>query len=81
MKLFHEVPDTQAIMLTRGAYRQVPVYYRGERVYVKYGSGFVRLMAHGGTSCPNVRWDDMEQHDKIVRGVGKFSEPVWKGPQ
>ena len=79
MELFHEVPDTQAIMLTRGVYRQVPVYHRGERVYVKYGGGFVRLMAHGDTSCPSVRWEAMVEHDNIHKTSGRFGEPLWKG--
>jgi hypothetical protein len=57
MNFFTIIPEAQGIIHSRGVYRQVPLYQRGDgRVYAKIGSGFVRLSQGGATSAPNVKW-------------------------
>lgn len=58
MPLFHEIPEAQIITRSRGVYKQVKLYRRGDDLYAGHGSGFVRLLAGGGTSAPNVSWQD-----------------------
>ena len=59
--LFHLIEDATVIIRTkRGVYRQSTVYRRGERVFAKHGGGFIRLMAHEGTSCADVLWSDLD---------------------
>lgn len=62
--LFHVIDGAQAILCSKGVYRQVALYRREDRVYAKWGSGFVRLGSDGGTSVPHVSWraiDGMKQ--------------------
>ena len=60
MKFFTEIPEAQAIVHARGVYRQVPLYGRGDQVFAKYGSGFVRLSTGGATSATSVRWSEFD---------------------
>lgn len=60
MNFITAIPEGQAIVHSRGVYRQVPLYERGGKVYAKYGGGFVRLSSGGATSAPNVRWADLD---------------------
>jgi hypothetical protein len=59
MEFFTAIPEGQAIIYANGVYRQTALYMRGERVYAKYGSGFVRLSQGGSTSHPKFRWADL----------------------
>lgn len=54
--LFHEIPDAQVILRSKGVFRQAKLFRRGEHVYAAWGSGFIRLLAHSGTSLPAVSW-------------------------
>lgn len=58
MPLFHEIPEAQIVTRSKGVYKQVKLYRRGGDLYAGHGSGFVRLLAGGGTSAPNVSWQD-----------------------
>jgi hypothetical protein len=68
MNFFTIIPDAQAIIHSGGVYRQAQLYLRGDRIYAKYGSGFVRLAQGGSTSAPKIRWSDM------YCGEGAYSE-------
>ena len=59
MDFFTAIQEAQAIIHSRGVYRQVPLFTRAGHVYAKQGSGFVRLMQGGTTSSPNGRWIDI----------------------
>ena len=59
MDFFTAIQEAQAILHSRGVYRQVPLFERGGHVYAKQGQGFVRLMAGGTTSTPNGKWIDI----------------------
>lgn len=60
MDLFHEIAEGVAVLRTRGVYRQSKIYRRGDDVFAAQGSGYVRLLSHGGTTVPNTTWLDVE---------------------
>jgi hypothetical protein len=66
MDYFTIVEDTKAVVVSKGRYQQVDVYRRGTNVYVRMGGAFIRCLASGGTSVPNVRVEAMDAHDRIV---------------
>jgi hypothetical protein len=68
MQFFTIIPDAQAIVHSRGVYRQVPLYQRGNTIYAKHGGGYIRLSRGGGTSHPNVKWADIDTP------IGKWTE-------
>ncbi|WP_299663868.1 hypothetical protein [uncultured Ruegeria sp.] len=63
MKFFTAITDAFGIIYSKGVYRQVPLYIRGERIYAKSGSGFIRLLQGGGTSAPNTKWYELDLGD------------------
>lgn len=69
MPLFHEIPEAQIVTRSKGVYKQVKLYRRGGDIYAGHGSGFVRLLAGGGTSAPNVSWQDPYLTDANAMGV------------
>ena len=75
MNFFTAIPEGQAIVHARGVYRQVPLYARGEKVYAKYGGGFVRLSYGGATSNANVRWAEYDA------GLGIITETGMRAPE
>lgn len=61
MDRFHIIDEGVVVLRLRGKrFRQSNVYRRGAMVYAGIGSEFVRLIAHGGTSDPQVGWLDIE---------------------
>jgi hypothetical protein len=78
--LFHEVPDAQVVLRTKGVYRQAKVYRRGQCIYAAQGSGFIRLLSHSGTSAPNTSWQ-VGEHAAAPReldlGLARNSTPKW----
>ena len=57
MDRFQIIDDSAVVLRSRGVFRQVPVFRRGETLYAKQGSGFVQLRQGGGTSVPSMTWD------------------------
>lgn len=47
--LFTIIPTAQAIVRKKGVYRQCDVYRRGDEMYCKVGSGFIRILQQGTT--------------------------------
>lgn len=76
--LFHEIPDAQVILRSKGVYRQAKLFRRGEDVFAAWGSGFIRLLSAGGTTVPTVHYLDfgLRGHD-VVLADGKA--PKWGG--
>lgn len=68
-ELFHIVDDCQIILICKGVYRQTNVYRRNDKIYAKWGSGFVRLLASGGTSKTDVRWESLPDDPAISRST------------
>lgn len=70
--LFHEIPEAQAVLRSKGVYRQVKMFRRGDGVYAAWGSGYIRLLGGSGTSVPAVSWSS---DDYPV----STQAPVWRG--
>lgn len=64
--LFHEIPDAQVILRSKGVFKQAKLFRRGEDVYAAWGSGFIRLLKHSGTTVPTVSWLVDSIHDPAV---------------
>lgn len=54
IELFHIIPEAVAVVRSKGTFFQKDVYRRGNRLYFKFGSGFVRIGAGDATSKPGV---------------------------
>jgi hypothetical protein len=59
MNLFHRIDDAQAIIRAKGGvFKQVELYRRNDRLYVKNGGGFLRIEGSNSmgwdTSSPSV---------------------------
>lgn len=57
--LFHEIPDAYVVLRAKGVFRQAKVFRRGEDIYAAWGSGFIRLLGHSGTTVPTPHWLDL----------------------
>lgn len=80
MELFHIIDECQAIIRSRGVFKQVPVFRRGTELYAQHGrGGFVKLAGNKGTTAPKVSWLDMDGHEDIDPVGGRFKEPKWTG--
>ena len=53
---FHPIQGASAVITVGNGFQQVPVYRRGGGIYVKRGSTFLQLSAHG-TSSPKIGLD------------------------
>ena len=70
---FVELPECKAVLFAGGSYRTTKLYARGGSVFVRYGSGFLKLHSHG-TSNDKVRVEALYlapgiiyQHDEMGR--------------
>lgn len=74
MDLFHEIPDGHVILRSKGVFKQTKVFRRGRDIFAAQGSGFIRLLQHGGTTVPTTHWLDVAADGvEVVRGRG----PTW----
>jgi hypothetical protein len=64
MNRFTVIDDACAILRSKGVYRQVKLYRRGDDLSAGHGSGYIRLYANGGTALPDVKWEDMDVKTK-----------------
>jgi hypothetical protein len=65
--LFHVVDDAQIVLRSKGVFKQVKIFHRDGKLYAGWGSGFVRLLASGGTSKPDVSWEALPDMPEIAR--------------
>ena len=56
LDLFHIIEDGAVILVRKGIYRQAKVFHRSDWIYAQIGSGFIRLLAHDGTTDPSTKW-------------------------
>jgi len=54
--LFHDLPEAQIILRSKGVFKQAALFRRGEDVFAAWGSGYIRLLRHGGTTVPAVQY-------------------------
>lgn len=79
MHLFHIIDDATAILRSKGVYRQVTVYRRGDEVFAKWGAGYVKLLSAGHTTHPNVSWVDVDPAGVTIQttpGGIRIKEPA-----
>ena len=80
MDFFSRVDDGYVQTRAKGVYRQAPMFERAGQVYVRFGSGFLRLIYGGATSHPDVKWIDMDgggRHiTETVKGIEIAAQPV-----
>lgn len=76
--LFHIIPDAQAILRSKGVFKQAKVYRRGDRIYAQWGSGFIRLGGRDATSCPGVSYESLDLPADIasIMTSGPTREPI-----
>lgn len=73
MDRFHEVDNAAAILASKGVYKQVKLFRRGQALFAQYGGGYIRLYEKG-TSLPNIRLEDLDVGaETTVDGFGKLS--------
>lgn len=68
--------DGACVCLTSklGVYREADVHQRGSAIFAKYGSGYIRLYAGGGTSVGVMRWIDLHVDGGYVADdIGRLS--------
>jgi hypothetical protein len=63
--MFHVIEDATAIIrMKKGVFRQVKMYHRKDRLFVGYGSGFIRVTSKfgeaWGTSHPDISVIDFD---------------------
>jgi len=65
-KLFTIIPDAQVLLRrNNGTYLQVKMAERLGYIYAVVGSTFIRLEANHATSCPTVRWEEIDDSDHV----------------
>lgn len=73
--LFHEIPDAQVVLRSKGVYRQAKLFRRGTDVFAAWGSGYIRLLGHSGTTVPTVHWLDLFDPGDRLDGVSASRPP------
>ena len=63
MTAFKQVPNASVVVHKKGRYTEVPLFYRGTRLYAQAGKEFVRLEPDGRTSEGYTRWDSIEGYE------------------
>lgn len=74
MERFHVIEDGAAILLSKGNFRQAKVYRRAADIYAGWGGGYIKLGGAGGTSNPNVSWQDIEADGVTINNLRR---PTW----
>lgn len=68
MNYFHQIEGAQAILRSRGVFKQVDLYVYGIRVFAKWGSGFIGLQKYQqGTTKPDVSWVEILNTNTNIR--------------
>jgi len=70
MNFFTEIPEGQAIIHSRGVYRQAALFERDGSIHAKHGGGYVRLSQGGSCSAPTVRWSEIDVPNGAWKEVG-----------
>lgn len=60
MDFISRVEDGFVWLYCRGVYKQAELYRRGNQLYAKVGSGYVRLAGNRTTSQPKTIWLDLD---------------------
>lgn len=75
--LFTIIPTAQVILRrSNGTYLQVKMAERSGYIYAVVGSTFIRLEANHATSCPTIRWEEVDDiaHVYIADAMGRMKK-------
>lgn len=67
MPVFSQIPGATCILRSGGVYRQADVFVYDNKLFAKYGGGYVMLHKEQGyrpTSAPKVTWEGLEGVEK-----------------
>lgn len=74
---FTVIEDSIVIARHKAVFKQLKAYRRDGGMYANVSGGFVRLREDGGTTHPNITWDEIEIGDKVIQRIdrsGKYME-------
>lgn len=78
MNFITRLDDSYAWMRSRGRYRQVNLFVRGEAVFAQWGSSYIRLNVNGATSDPNVSWIEVDLPLHVVVEIENGLAPRYR---
>lgn len=76
--LFHIIEGAQVIVHSRGVFKQVKAYRRGNDIYAAHSGGFIKLHGMNGTSHPTVSWRELDAGECANIELSKNGTPSWK---
>lgn len=76
--MFTLIEDGYVVLRRRGVFKPAKLYLRNGHIYAGYAGGFIRLLKHeGGTSCPDVLYDDLHlPFTPTSDALGRLQKPV-----
>ena len=76
MGLFKQSEGDVAVVVTKGIYKQVPLFIRDGLLYAQFGGGFIRLKEDGSTSQPTTRLEHLDFDGELHRDeMGRLCVP------
>ena len=75
MNYLTEIPSAFAWGRKSGFYNQYPLFTRGDAVFAKVGSGYVRLHGSGTSTVPSFAWLEIDPGPDYRLETGEFSAP------
>jgi len=71
--LFQKIEGTAVVLKSKGIFKQVDLYQRGNELFAKWGSGFIGLRPRNGTTLPNVSWEHIDGVDYSQGATGPLT--------
>lgn len=78
MDFISKIDNAHAWLKRSGIYSQAELYRRGEQIFAKLGSGYVRLSCSGTTSAPRIVWMEIDTGDNAQLVLRDGHAPAWK---
>lgn len=76
--MFEKIEGAKILTTKAGVFKECDVYTLDKELYVKMGSGYLRIEPWGRTSGKGVRWKDGALDcQPLMKGVG--SKMLWAG--
>lgn len=78
MNFISKIDNAYAWIRRGGVYSQAELYRRGEQVFAKMGSGYVRLSGSGTTSQPKTSWQEIDTGGNAELVLRDGFPPIWQ---
>ena len=75
---FEIIHGSVVILRQKTVYKETMAYHRSGDVYAKACGGFVRLGINGGTTHPDIKWEEMEGVNGIKKPKQTFGYLEYK---